>query len=831
MKFYNKIKSLFRGESSKKLLKVLPVALVVVCVLCLAVGGTMAFLTTETKSIVNTFELGDFTYTLKLNDNKPNTEGTVSMPTVDPNAPQTVAAGSADFALSGNPSLVGYTFEGWYDEAGTTEYPLTSADGKTITVAYEHERVWDTDPAADKVEVELYAKWTPNTYTVVYDKNGGDNAGITGSTPNSTHTYDVEKSLTENGYERVGYTFTGWNTKADGTGTPYADNAPVINLTAEANGKVTLYAQWSARSYVIRYHANGGTGEMENQVIKYDVPTVLSANLFEKDDYTFFGWATSPDGKKVYNDKQTVVNLLESGYLDLYAVWEQDTHTVTFDYNGGTGSPASMQFRNGYPYGQLPEYPVHPTEKVADNKVMTYLFTGWYTEKTGGTRVYPETMVNRTDDHTLYAHWEAAPSNNVIQNMVVKNNPDDNKDGVVDDIYLEFTCTSNFEKYNIPLKNLVPGQVYKLTYTASNDASFGDYVGGYKNSVYGSYILADSALTGGRIESNYNENEYVAQVLANWNSRVEPDGNNDGSQAAKNDNLLQGPWKNKEIIFTATNSTMYWTWDFGLMQDNIQNNYNMTDIVLEPVVPQIKFGEKKLILHETSQAKVLNDQHSAYTNNFVFDGDGYAETMYFPITGLTAGSTYTITFDHKMQGALINNDSYNYGCGISSTEPNKYGSYMNSMGAEWISTTTPVFTKLNTTESVTLTFTAEGNTAYWVWNMANCSDTNNCTIDIKITKFSVKHSGGGSLTYYTAPSTASVVMKAVRPIVVEEPETTEEFETTEVPETTEVSEITEESDIAEESEKTQETVKTEAPEVLTDLIDEASTTEDPAGIA
>ena len=734
---------------------------------CLAVAGTLAFLNAKTTSIINTFELGDIEYTLTLNANtgyinsmlgtEKYSDDKVDMPSISPSTTQKVAAGHADFTVGGDPSLTGYTFEGWHRDSACNTSASDAVSGSAITVSYG-----DANTSGGEVSIALYAKWEPIQYTVIYDANdkaadGSEVTPATGATVSSSHTFDEYKCLTENGFDRTGYTFIGWNTKPDGSGKSYSDGESVANLTSEDNAKVTLYAQWGVKSYVIRYHANGGEGAMADQAIKYDSPTPLTKNAFSLEDHSFLGWALSEDGEVKYIDEQTVVNLKESGVLDLYAVWVQDSHTVYFDYNGGEGSTKSKQFLNGQAYGQLPEYPVHPTETVGDNKVMTYLFTGWYTQPNGGVRVYPDTIANRTDDHTLYAHWQAAPSNNVIQNMVVKNNPDDNRDGVVDDLYLQFTCTSSFEKYNIPLTGLIPGQTYKLTYNASNNASFGDYVGGYKNSVYGSYILAESALTGGRIEGNYDESEYVAQVLASWNSRKEPDGNNDGSQAAINDGLLQGPWKNQEIVFTATASTMYWTWDFGLMQDNIQNDYNMTDITLELVVPEIRFGEKELVIYNTSKAQVLNDSSSAYANSFVFDGDGYAETMYFPITGLTAGTTYTVTFDHKITGALINNSSYDYGCGVSSVVPTAYGSYMKNLGATWISGT-KVFTQLNKTESVTLTFTATGSTAYWVWNMANCSDTTNCPIDIKVTNFSAKHAAGGSITYYAAASKAMLMM-------------------------------------------------------------------------
>lgn len=650
--------------------------------------------------------------------------------------------------------------------AGTYKYGASVAIEATLATGYKWEK-WTGDQASENQQhtftmpaedVEDTANALPITYTVKYDANAEE--GIIGSTASSTHTYDVAKALTANGYVRTGYTFIGWNTKADGSRDSYADKESVKNLTSVDGDTVTLYAQWGAKSYVLRYHANGGEGTMANQTIKYDEPTNLRKNQFTKDDHSFMGWALTPDGEVKYIDEQTVVNLLESGTLDLYAVWGQDSHTVYFDYNGGSGSPASKQFQYGKPYGQLPEYPVHPTKVISDKEVMSYLFTGWYTAPTGGTRVYPSDIANTKEDHTLYAHWEEAPTNNVIKDIVVKNNPDDDKDGVVDDVYLNLKCSSSFEKFNIPLKNLIAGQTYRITYNASNDASFGDYITGYKNSVYGSYIVATKELTGGRIDTSgtLGKDYFGMDLLATWNDRIEPDGTLDGSHAATNDSYLQGPWKNRTITFTATQSTMYWVWDFGLMEDGILDNYNITDIVLEPVEPEIEFANKQVVKGASSVAKIASQTNSTYGTTFTFDGDGGCETVYYPITGLNAGSTYTITFDHEFSGPLIHdtknisNPTYEYGCGIMNAVPTTTGDKMTALGT-WASSTFVKKTVDGKVDGVTLTFTATGDTAYWVWNMANCSDGTNTTTKVTVTNFSAKHSGG-NITYYTASSKA-----------------------------------------------------------------------------
>ena len=91
---------------------------------------------------------------------------------------------------------------------------------------------------------------------------------------------------------------------------------------------------------------------------------------------------------------------------------------------------------------------------------------------------------------------------------------------------------------------------------------------------------------------------------------------------------------------------------------------------------------------------------------------------------------------------------YDYGFGIMNTVPNTYGSYMTNIGT-WASNTFVMKSVTNNTDTVILTFKATSDTSYWVWNMANCSDSINENVDIKITKFSVTHSNGKKITFYT----------------------------------------------------------------------------------
>lgn len=70
------------------------------------------------------------------------------------------------------------------------------------------------------------------------------------------------------------------------------------------------------------------------------------------------------------------------------------TEKVTFNANGGSVSPTSQTVTFGSAYGTLPT----PTRT-------NYTFDGWYTAKTGGTRVTSTTTVDTFGGHTLYAHW------------------------------------------------------------------------------------------------------------------------------------------------------------------------------------------------------------------------------------------------------------------------------------------------------------------------------------------------------------------------------------------------------------------------------------------
>jgi len=207
----------------------------------------------------------------------------------------------------------GYTFLGWSTSSGSN------------TVVYNDKYVFNVFDNKD--DVHLYAVWRANTYTIKYSANGGS-----GTMSDTSCTYDSNCTLRINSFTRTGYTFNGWNTKSDGSGTSYTNSQAVKNLVSSANGSITLYAKWKVNTYTIKYSANGGSGTMSDTSCTYDSNCTLRTNSFTRTGYTFNGWNTKSDGSGTsYTNSQAVKNLVSSnnGSITLYAKWKSSNNICT----------------------------------------------------------------------------------------------------------------------------------------------------------------------------------------------------------------------------------------------------------------------------------------------------------------------------------------------------------------------------------------------------------------------------------------------------------------------------------------------------------------------
>lgn len=194
--------------------------------------------------------------------------------------------------------------------------------------------------------------------TVDFDANGGEGTMTTWTgKPNTS--FDLPK----NTFTRENYTFIGWNTKADGTGTPYADKA-----TVNFSENTTLYAQWTVDP-VITFDANGGKGTMGTQTVKSNEATALTANTFTRADYDFTGWNTAKDGTgTAYADK---ANITTNENIILYAQWKLHKYHVRWlNWDGSVLQEGDYTIKDTVSYnGDLPERP--------EDDDFTYTFRGW----------------------------------------------------------------------------------------------------------------------------------------------------------------------------------------------------------------------------------------------------------------------------------------------------------------------------------------------------------------------------------------------------------------------------------------------------------------------
>lgn len=216
-------------------------------------------------------------------------------------------------ANSGNLSKTGLVFAGWN----------TAADGNGV--AYQ-----PGDAINISADITLYALWQ-SAFKVTYDANNGS-----GDVPLDTATYisGVEVTVKSNpgGLSRTGYTFSGWNTAADRSGTTYQPGEKLVMGSVD----VVLYAKWiSNTTYAVNYDGNGSDGGTVPSGVSYleEALVTVAANSgnLTNGGATFQGWNTKADGTGLgYAPGSTFV--MGTTAVTLYAQWKE--------FAGGSGTLA-----------------------------------------------------------------------------------------------------------------------------------------------------------------------------------------------------------------------------------------------------------------------------------------------------------------------------------------------------------------------------------------------------------------------------------------------------------------------------------------------------------
>jgi uncharacterized repeat protein (TIGR02543 family) len=299
-------------------------------------------------------------YTVTFDSNGGDTEASPQI--------KNVAEGSTIDSLPNEPAMTGHTFEGWNTQSDGLGSSFTAVSLVTG-------------------DMTVYALWKPVTYTVTFDKNGGD----TEASPFQMNAdYGTTLSSLSAEPTKTGHTFEGWNTQSDGLGAAFTTSTIVTD-------NITVYAVWSPVTYTVTFDKNGGNTDASPSEMSADYGTTLGSLPAEptKTGHTFEGWNTQSNGLGTTFADSTVI----TGDITVYAVWEPVTYKVTFDKNGGdTGaSPSEMSADYGTTLGSLPAEPTKPG----------HTFEGWNTQSNSlGTVFTASTVV--TDNVTVYAMWELA---------------------------------------------------------------------------------------------------------------------------------------------------------------------------------------------------------------------------------------------------------------------------------------------------------------------------------------------------------------------------------------------------------------------------------------
>jgi uncharacterized repeat protein (TIGR02543 family) len=208
-------------------------------------------------------------------------------------------------------------------------------------------------------------------YTVTYNPDGGS------VSPTSAQYTVGGNALTLPTPTLTGESFTGWYTASSG--------GTMVASPYTPSGAITLYARWTANSYLVTYNADGGGVSPTSQSYTFGgsaltLPTPSRAGHF------FQGWYTASNGGTLITSPYA-----PSSAITLYAQWSTDTYVLQFDADGGTVTPDTL----GLSYGAAATLPT-PT-------FTGYTFKGWYSAGNGGEPISSPLVV--TGSMTIFAQW------------------------------------------------------------------------------------------------------------------------------------------------------------------------------------------------------------------------------------------------------------------------------------------------------------------------------------------------------------------------------------------------------------------------------------------
>ena len=282
----------------------------------------------------------------------------------------------------------GYEFSGW---STTQDGDVEFEDGEAVRNLKEE----------SGAVYNLYAVWT---FKVVFHKCAGSDEIV-----EQVHKRDNERNLLlidrDIGWSVLGATFKGWAVTEDGD-VRYADGFDSDKITPRTS-EIHLYAVWG---YNVVFHKNDGSGVTTNQ--SHTLGRELRLSKVNNDlkwrniGHAFVGWATTPNGAKVYDDGEIVVDILSSsGVVNLYAIWNRTEYVVQFHKNYGVEGDGDIYAQTN----ALDEVVGLLGYTNFNWNVTGYRFSGWATSPSGDVVFSDGANVENIASEAncnLYAVWE-----------------------------------------------------------------------------------------------------------------------------------------------------------------------------------------------------------------------------------------------------------------------------------------------------------------------------------------------------------------------------------------------------------------------------------------
>lgn len=229
----------------------------------------------------------------------------------------------------------GYTFTGWARDR-RTDPSLQPGDRYTLTPG----------------TTTLWAQWKADPAHLIYNAN----TGSTSQTRRTDGVVDQTLTVIANPFTRTGYTFTGWNTQADGRGRAYtAGNGFRLVADPKSNPVNTsvLYAQWRINRVALKFDPNGGTGGYPDITVDAFTTVTIPADAKEpkvqRPGFRFTGWAMKPTpgaGDTILSPGKGTVSMPDRGSITVYAQWAPAMTTLPF--TGGQAQVPTIWLYAGF---------------------------------------------------------------------------------------------------------------------------------------------------------------------------------------------------------------------------------------------------------------------------------------------------------------------------------------------------------------------------------------------------------------------------------------------------------------------------------------------------